>query len=195
TTLDAVLSTDHSDTLSGLTPGTLYHYRVRSRDAAGNLANSADGTFTTAASTPTDTVAPIATAALAPSETGVDSYTFDVTYADDVSLNAASIDGNDVRVTGPDGFDQLATRVAVTGSGATRIATYRIAAPGGTWNWTDNGYYTVTLLGNQVRDAAGNWAAQAELGGFDYICEALGEFGLVNNRNAKFTFTDADGTV
>ncbi|MGH7751487.1 MAG: fibronectin type III domain-containing protein, partial [Gemmatimonadales bacterium] len=43
--------TAHSQALSGLTPGTLYHYRVLSRDAAGNLATSADFTFTTASDT------------------------------------------------------------------------------------------------------------------------------------------------
>ncbi len=41
--------TAHSQALSGLTASTLYHFRVKSRDAAGNLATSADGTFTTTA--------------------------------------------------------------------------------------------------------------------------------------------------
>ena len=46
-----------SPLLSGLAPNTLYHYRVKSRDAAGNLATSADFTFTTAAAP--DTTAPV----------------------------------------------------------------------------------------------------------------------------------------
>jgi hypothetical protein len=50
TALDATLVTAHSQTLSGLAAGTLYHYRVKSRDAAGNLAVSGDFTFTTVAS-------------------------------------------------------------------------------------------------------------------------------------------------
>jgi phosphodiesterase/alkaline phosphatase D-like protein len=41
------MTTAHSSSLTGLTAGTLYHYRVKSRDAAGNLANSSDYTFTT----------------------------------------------------------------------------------------------------------------------------------------------------
>src|SRR5262249_26637191 len=48
TTLSSALATAHSQGLSGLTAGTLYHYRVKSRDAAGNLAVSGDFTFTTA---------------------------------------------------------------------------------------------------------------------------------------------------
>jgi hypothetical protein len=50
--LNAALVTSHSVVLSGLTANTTYHYRVKSRDAAGNLALSADQTFTTAASLP-----------------------------------------------------------------------------------------------------------------------------------------------
>src|SRR5205085_1799934 len=47
TTLDATLATAHSLALSGLTANTLYHYRVKSTDANGNPATSADFTFTT----------------------------------------------------------------------------------------------------------------------------------------------------
>ena len=47
TTPAPALVTSHSQTLTGLLPGTIYHYRVRSADAAGNVASSADATFTT----------------------------------------------------------------------------------------------------------------------------------------------------
>ncbi len=49
TALDTGMVTAHSQTLNGLIPGTLYHYRVKSRDGMGNLSMSADSTFTTAA--------------------------------------------------------------------------------------------------------------------------------------------------
>jgi len=49
TILDAAQVTAHSQTLSGLTPSALYHYRVKSKDAAGNAAVSGDFTFTTSA--------------------------------------------------------------------------------------------------------------------------------------------------
>ncbi len=45
--LDDDLVTSHSQALSGLTVGTLYHFRVKSKDAAGNLATSGDYSFTT----------------------------------------------------------------------------------------------------------------------------------------------------
>lgn len=43
------LITSHSVSLSGLSASTPYHYRVRSRDAAGNLSVSGDFTFSTSA--------------------------------------------------------------------------------------------------------------------------------------------------
>src|SRR6185436_20790624 len=42
TPLDNALVTTHAAALAGLTANTVYHYRVRSRDAAGNLATSPD---------------------------------------------------------------------------------------------------------------------------------------------------------
>ena len=52
---DSNLVTAHVRALPGLSAGTLYHYRVRSQDASGNLAVSADSTLTTIA---VDTTAP-----------------------------------------------------------------------------------------------------------------------------------------
>ena len=45
--VDPTLTTVHQVGLTGLTPATLYHYRVRSRDGNGTLAVSNDLTFTT----------------------------------------------------------------------------------------------------------------------------------------------------
>ncbi len=61
TPLDLTLVTSHGATLSGLSATTLYHYRVKSVDAAGNLAVSADFTFTTLSTTPTPTTIYVAT--------------------------------------------------------------------------------------------------------------------------------------
>jgi hypothetical protein len=50
TTLDRTMVLSHAQSIAGLLPGTLYHFRVRARDAAGNLALAGDRTFTTGAS-------------------------------------------------------------------------------------------------------------------------------------------------
>ncbi len=57
TTLDTNLVTTHNQNLSGLSSSTLYHYRVRSRDKAGNERISSDYTFVTLASP--DTTPPV----------------------------------------------------------------------------------------------------------------------------------------
>ncbi|MBI3618734.1 fibronectin type III domain-containing protein [Candidatus Peregrinibacteria bacterium] len=52
TTIDVSLGLAHAVLLSSLTPETTYHYRVKSRDAGGNLVVSDDQTFTTLAAPP-----------------------------------------------------------------------------------------------------------------------------------------------
>ena len=47
TSLDPNLSLSHSQTLTNLLPETTYHFRVKSRDEGGSVAQSADLTFTT----------------------------------------------------------------------------------------------------------------------------------------------------
>jgi len=47
TPLDTNMVTSHTRTISGLTAGTTYHYRAKSRDASGNIGYSNDQTFTT----------------------------------------------------------------------------------------------------------------------------------------------------
>lgn len=55
--VNSTLTTSHSVPLSGITANTLYHYRVKS-SSNGNLAVSADNSFTTIATPPADTTAP-----------------------------------------------------------------------------------------------------------------------------------------
>jgi hypothetical protein len=70
--LNSTLLTSHAVTLSGLSANTTYNFRVKSRDAAGNLATGANATFstlsapdTTAPSVPTGlTVTPVSTSQL-----------------------------------------------------------------------------------------------------------------------------------
>ncbi len=62
TTLNTTMVTSHSVTLSGLSPQTTYNFRVKSKDATGNSAESSNNTFITLA-TP-DTIAPVAVSSL-----------------------------------------------------------------------------------------------------------------------------------
>ncbi|MBI1911384.1 MAG: fibronectin type III domain-containing protein [Deltaproteobacteria bacterium] len=55
--LNDTMVTAHSETIEGLAPSTLYHYKVLSRDASGNITTSADYTFTTDAAS--DVTSPV----------------------------------------------------------------------------------------------------------------------------------------
>jgi hypothetical protein len=52
TSLVSTLTTSHTQALSNLTAKTVYHYRVISKDAAGNTSTSGDGVFSTLATLP-----------------------------------------------------------------------------------------------------------------------------------------------
>jgi hypothetical protein len=116
-----------------------------------------------------DTVAPTASLK-APNvaKAGGKSYTFTVTYADNLAVHAATLDNSDILVTGPNGFSQAAMFVSVNSrkNGTPRKATYRIAPPGGSWDATDNGTYTITIQPNQVADKNGNPVPAGVLGSF-----------------------------
>ncbi len=92
-----------------------------------------------------------------------------VTYGDDVAVSVATIDGNDLRVTGPNGFLRWARFVSVnaSGDGTPRVATYAVDPPaGGSWVPADNGVYSVDMEPRQVADTGGAWAAPGRLGQF-----------------------------
>jgi polygalacturonase len=136
-------------------------------DTSGNfVAADTLGTFLVNA---TDTIAPTVSATAANITTaGGTTYDFTVTYSDNVAVNASTIDGSDVQVTGPNGFNQLASLVNFnpSGNGTPRTATYRITAPDGVWDETDNGTYALALLSNQVSDTSGNFIPASSLGTF-----------------------------
>jgi len=92
--LDVSLSSSHSVILAALSPGTTHHFRVKSKDAAGNESVSTDQLFITQAALAPDTTAPTAIASLASSnitETSVD-LTWTASGDDNLDGTAASYD-------------------------------------------------------------------------------------------------------
>ncbi|MBW4522523.1 MAG: DUF4347 domain-containing protein [Scytolyngbya sp. HA4215-MV1] len=108
---------------------------------------------------------------------GID-QTFTVTYNSANSVNFASLDSQDIRVTGPRGFNQLATLVSVTPSGnnTTLTATYRFTAPGGTWGMSDNGTYVFSLEANQVSNTIGGFGTAGALGTLKVLINDINDF-------------------
>ncbi|MES2439843.1 MAG: zinc-dependent metalloprotease family protein, partial [Verrucomicrobiota bacterium] len=95
---------------------------------------------------------------------------FSVTYSNSVPIDVSTIDSNDIRVTGPNGYDQLAGLVSLdfASNGTPRTATYAVAAPGGgNWSPAHNGTYQVTMRAGQVDDTAGTTVAAGPLGQFN----------------------------
>jgi hypothetical protein len=131
TPLDGSPVTDHAVTLGALSPSRLYHYRVRSRDVAGNLAVSGDHTFTTSN---VDSVPPtVSLTAPGANSTISGTVTVSANAADNAGVAGVQfkLDGEDL------GFMDTAAPYAIT------------------WDTTAtlNGAHTLTAV---ARDAAGN---------------------------------------
>lgn len=92
-----------------------------------------------------------------------------VTYSDDLAIDVSSIDVNDLRITGPSGYDRMPQTVTLDSSsdGTPRTATYAFTSgSGGAWSADDNGTYTVWMRTNEVADTQGGWVAARQLGQF-----------------------------
>jgi hypothetical protein len=135
----------------------------RVHDAAGNnIPLVTLGSFRIAIGQP-DNVAPRVAQVGAPAVRvpGGTTYDFTIDYRDNVAIDGNTVGTGDVRVTGPGGFNQLATLVSLVPvlaptAGSRRLATYRITAPAGGWQYTHNGAYTISIEPNQVRDTSSN---------------------------------------
>jgi hypothetical protein len=88
-----------------------------------------------------------------------------VSYSDPDGAGLAGLDDNDIGISGPPGFDTTATFLKAKRRRGEVIATYRLPAPGGAWDPTDAGLYTVSLRPGEVSSAAGAFAAGRELFG------------------------------
>jgi hypothetical protein len=102
----------HSIVLNGLTPSTTYHFRVRSRDAAGNLATSTNATFMTLPpdSTPptlsdvrtsllTQSSARVSWVSSEPADTQVE-YGVTTAYGTTSALDSTALTGHAVQLSG-----------------------------------------------------------------------------------------------
>jgi hypothetical protein len=96
------------------------------------------------------------------------SFTFTVTYTDNIAIDVATLGNANIKVTGPGGYSVLATFVSVnkTNNGTSRTVTYKIVPPGGSWDKLDNGTYTVAVQTNSVKDTKGNAVAAGNIGTF-----------------------------
>jgi hypothetical protein len=120
-------------------------------------------------------------------------YQFTVIYTDAKLVKARSIGDGDLRVTGPNGYSQLATLVSKSPARNARTitATYSVPAPAGQWDVADNGLYTVSVIASQVRDRAGNFIAAGALGTFNVNIPAVHPMAS-NFGTSPIAFDDGD---
>ncbi|MCU0526731.1 MAG: hypothetical protein MUF72_18130 [Elainella sp. Prado103] len=147
-------------------PGT---YLVRVLYQSSKKTNSRYRLQITATSPSPDTASPIANlSATNLAVGGGTSYDFTVTYQDNVAVDVSSINSNNILVESTNGFSQFASQIALSdnSNGNLRSVTYRITAPGGSWDSADNGNYSIALQANQIRDTSGNIAMAQQLGNF-----------------------------
>lgn len=142
-----------------VTDNDLYTINVRRgevRDVAGNESISSFNSFRAKAF---DSTAPGATVNAAPITTGgAGTYSFTVTYADNIAFDVGTINTNNVSIATPNGGRITPTNVTFSANADDTqvVATYTIAAPGGDWGAEDNGAYSITLHTQSARDTAAN---------------------------------------
>jgi len=109
--LNSSLVTSHSVTLSGLTASTLYHFQVKSADAANNQATSADFTFTAAAAATPPTISALAASSISSSSATITwatnvpatsqvNYGTTAAYGQGSALNSSLVTSHSVTLSG-----------------------------------------------------------------------------------------------
>jgi chitodextrinase len=144
TTLNASMVTTHSVALSGLTSLTLYHYRVKSKDAAGNLATSEDFTFTT--TNTADTTPPVITGVTAsPVTSNSASITWTTDEASDsqVDYGTTVAYGSSSPINGALGTSHSQLLSGLT---AATVYHYRVKSKDAAGNLATSGDFTFTTL-------------------------------------------------
>lgn len=141
------------------TDNDLYTIHVRRgevRDVAGNELVSSFNSFRARVF---DNAVPTATVNAAPiTSGGASTYSFTVTYNDNIAFDVATINRNNITVFTPGGGRIQPSNVTF-GSNANDtqvVATYTIPAPGGDWGAEDNGAYSILLHTQTARDTAAN---------------------------------------
>jgi hypothetical protein len=155
-TLNPALTTIHSVTLTGLTPGTLYDYAAVSANSAGTSSTSSNFTFTTAAQPPvisavtatsiTSSSATITWTTDQPSSSLVN-YGTTTAYGTSSTLNSALVTSHSVTLTGlapstPYDYDVVSANAA--GNTATSVNSTFSTASGGSVGATYGGLDTTT---------------------------------------------------
>ena len=133
------------------------------RDTAGNAAAGASRTFNVQVPVVGggDTEGPSASISVGDVTASAGSHAVSVTYTDAGGIDAGTLGLDDITVSRPGGGNLTVSDFDVSGSGNSVTVTYTVSGPGGSFDFADNGTYTVAVNGAAVRDQAGNAASGA----------------------------------
>ena len=156
--------------------------------------------------TATVAVPPTAQAATADLTLTSSTITFKVTYSSpNDTILLSTIDGSDVRVTGPSSFDRPAALLSDTpnSDGSVVTATYQVDTSGSAWDITQNASYTIAMQAQQVSDSHGNYVAAGTLLTFNSditppvatITLATGQADPTNSSPINFTVTFSEAVT
>ena len=148
--------------------GRFYPVWADNSNSTGDNPNGALGALNLyTAAVPADFTPPSAALSIAPAVTTAGGATADITitYSDDVALDPSTLNAGDIRVS-RGGLVLSVANISVATAGQTKVVTYTLSAPGGTWDVADDGIYAVEVLGGQVRDWIGNANPGGVLGTF-----------------------------
>jgi predicted outer membrane repeat protein len=140
----------------------------------GSRSLNAFGALTASTFAPVPELVPVATI----TTDGTLNIDITVTYTDDGSVDTGSFDIRDIEVTRRGFSETLLTPASVTttsvniGGQDRDAAVYRFSAPGGTFDATENGTWTVSLREGEIQDNLGLYSAPRELGQFTVSIDA-----------------------
>lgn len=121
-----------------------------------------------------------------------------VTYSDTTGVDVSDIGTGDILVTGPGGFSEIASFIGLDNNsdGTPRVATYELAAPGGSWGFEDNGNYIVNMVLDEVTDTDENSVPEGNIGSFVVnVVTSLGPDGMGYYASAyAYSFEDISAT-
>jgi len=139
----AALTTSHSFSLTGLTPGSVYHYRVTSKDAALNSSNSGDLTFTTAS--PADVDPPLITSV---SSGSIGNTTATITWSTDEPSDSRVDFGTTLSYGGVESNAAFVTSHSVNLTGLAQNTTYhfKVTSKDGANNSAESLDFTFTTV-------------------------------------------------
>ena len=128
-----------------------------------------------------------------------------ITFWDDTAVLGSSIATNSIRVTGPNGFNLIATLypyaivppygLLATTNAIAISANFYILPPSGLWNGSNNGVYSVAIEPNTVSDTNGNFMPAGVIGTFTIASETKpvvsisAAFNPVMNATSNFTLS------